>query len=50
MSDKETKEQLSVLKKGTKQVSSSKAKALEFLKMAGILTESGNLSKSYKAK
>jgi len=47
MSDTKVKEQIDVLKAGTKRVSASKERALEFLKKAGILTESGNLSKAY---
>lgn len=48
MSDRKIREQLEVIEKATKKASSSKSNALAFLKKAGIVTESGNLSQAYR--
>jgi len=49
MSDTKEKEQIAIIKKGTKRVTADKATALAFLKRAGILTSSGKLTKAFGA-
>ena len=50
MDDKKVKEQIKVLKKAGKKAAASKSTALKFLKEAGIVTNSGKLTKRYGGK
>jgi hypothetical protein len=47
MSDSSEREQIAIIKEGTKRVTADKETALAFLKRAGILTASGKLSKAF---
>lgn len=48
MSNKKVKEQIAVLNKGTKQVTANKASAIAFLQRAGMVTEAGKLTQTYR--
>lgn len=50
MEDRWVKEQIEVIRKGTKQVTATKESARQFLIRAGILDGEGNLAPAYRAK